>query len=509
MNRRLIHLLFLLTFALLLLASWSCNVGPDYRAPQAALPAAWGDLGPASTRPSVTTTRPMPITQWWATFHDPQLDALIAQAVHANLDLRQARARILEARAQRVIAGAALEPSLDLSPSYQHTRISKNGVAGFGGGSGSISPNPQPGQTGSGAFPGGAFPSEFDLYQIGFDASWEIDIFGGARREIEAANADYQASIENQRDILITVLAEVARNYVELRGLQQQLDLARGNLKIQQDTLAITRDRAKNGVTTELDVSRAQSQVAITAAALPSLDAAVRQAIDRLALLTAEPSDALSNDLLRPAAIPTVPPEVPVGLPSDLLRRRPDIRRAERELAAASARIGVATADLFPRFSLTGAAGLQSLDLGSLFDWNSRFYSIGPAVRWHVFDAGKIRANIAVQNARHDRTLAAYQKTLLTALQETHTALINYAHEQDRRQSLEQAVQADRTSLELARQQYTQGVVDFLTVLDAQRNLLTSQDALAKSNETVSANLVSLYKVLGGGWEIQGQQSAR
>jgi NodT family efflux transporter outer membrane factor (OMF) lipoprotein len=194
---------------------------------------------------------------------------------------------------------------------------------------------------------------------------------------------------------------------------------------------------------------------------------------------------------------------VPVGLPSDLLRRRPDIRRAERELAAGTARVGEATADLFPRFSLTGAAGLQSLDLGNLLDWGSRFYSIGPGIKWHVFDAGRIRANIEVQNARADRLHAAYEKTLLTAIQEAHTALVNYANHQDRLQFLHPAVDADRTSLELARQQYAQGLVDFLTVLDAQRNLLTSQDALARSDQTVSANLVTLYKVLGGGWDLE------
>jgi NodT family efflux transporter outer membrane factor (OMF) lipoprotein len=501
------HLPFVLPFALCLLPSLSCTVGPNYHAPETALPAAWGDLGPAATRPSVTTTRPMQITQWWATFNDPMLDSLIDRAVRANLDLRQARARVVEARAQRVVAAAGLYPSLDFNPSYQHARISKNGVAGFSGGG--ITVNPSPNQTGSGAIPGAAFPSEFDLYQLEFDASWEIDVFGGTRRGIEATNADLQASVENQRDVLLTVLAEVARNYVELRGLQRQLDIARANLQSQRETLDITRDRAKNGLTTELDVSRAIAQVATTAATLPSLDAAIRQAIDRLALLISQAPDGLTTELLSPAPIPPVPPEVPVGLPSDLLRRRPDVRRAERELAAATARIGVATADLFPRFSLTGATGLQSLDAGNLFDWGSRYYSIGPSVRWHVFDAGRIRANIKVQDARQQGALAAYQKAVLSALQDAHTALVNYGNEQDRRQSLRQAVDADRTSLDLARQQYRQGVVDFLTVLDAQRNLLTSEDALARSDQTVSSNLVSLYKVLGGGWEIEVDNARR
>ena len=210
-------------------------------------------------------------------------------------------------------------------------------------------------------------------------------------------------------------------------------------------------------------------------------------------------------ELTQVAPIPPVPARVPVGLPSELLRRRPDIRRAERELAAATARIGVATADLFPRFSLTGAAGLQSLDAGNLFDWNSRFYSIGPQIRWNVFNAGQIRANIAVQNARQQVALAAYQKSILAALQEVHTALVAYANEQDRRASLESAVQSDQQSLALAQQLYKQGLADFINVLDAQRTLFTSQDALARSDRTVSANLVALYKALGGGWQIENE----
>ena len=492
------------------LLSLSCTVGPNYRAPDEAMPAAWGQAAtPSATRPSVATTRPVVITQWWATFNDPVLDALVVRAANANLDLRQARARVIEARASRAAAGTALFPSLDVNPSYQHTRVSQNGVAGFGGGGGGgggVGVNPQPGAAGSGAIPGGAFPSEFDLYQAGFDASWEIDVFGGTRRAIEAADADLAASVEQRRDVLVTVLAEVARNYVELRGLQRRLDTARANLAAQRETLDITRDRAKNGVTTQLDVTRAVALVETTAATLPTLEAAVRQSIDRLALLTgraAADDDDFAAGLLRPAATPTAPAEVPVGLPSDLLRRRPDVRAAERELAAATARVGVVTADLFPRFSLTGAAGLQSLDAGNLLDWDSRFYSLGPSVRWNLFDAGRVRANIAIQDARVDRALAAYEKTVLTAVQETHTALVNYANEQTRRRSLREAADANRTSLDLARQQYRQGLVDFLAVLDAQRNLLASEDALAQSDQAVASDLVAIYKALGGGWEAE------
>lgn len=477
-----------------------CTVGPNYRTPQEALPAAW--TSNPTTHPSTTTTQPIAITQWWATFNDPVLNSLVNRAVQANLDIRQAKARVLEARARRLSAGAANYPSIEFNPSYQHTRISPNGVAGFAGGA-APSPNPQPGATGAGAIPGSAFSSEFDLYQAGFDANWEIDIFGGIRRNVEAATADLQASVESQRDVLLTVLGEVARNYIELRGAQRELEIAKKNLQSQREVLELTRDRAGKGLSPQIDVIRAQSQVSATAAEIPNLQTAISGSIDRLALLLAQAPETMPAELAQTTPIPAAPPRVPVGLPSDLLRRRPDIRRAERELAAATARIGVATADLFPRFSLTGAAGLQSLDASSLFDWNSRFYSIGPQIRWNVFNAGQVRANIDVQNARQQAALAAYQKSVLGALQEVHSALIAFGNEQDRREFLQSAVASDRQALSLAQQLYRQGLADFITVLDAQRTLFTSEDALARSDATVSADLVSLYKALGGGWEIE------
>ena len=334
-------------------------------------------------------------------------------------------------------------------------------------------------------------------------------MFGGVRRQVEAADADIEAGVEGRRDVLVSLLAEVARDYLELRGTQRQLAIARANLASQQGTLRLTRERRQAGMGTQLDVSRAESEVATTAAQIPALDAQARAAVHRLGVLIGREPSALSERLsaegnaASAGTIPPVPPEVPVGLPSDVLRRRPDIRRAERELAAATARTGAATADLFPRFTLTGAGGLQTLNLGDLFQGNSAFYSIGPGVSWPVFDAGRIRSNIRVQGARQEQALIRYRQAVLSALRDVEDALSNYAAEQVRRQSLAEAVAADRQAVAVARDQYAQGVIDFLTVLDAERSLFRSEAALADSDRTVATDLVALYKALGGGWEVE------
>ncbi len=350
-----------------MVAMSGCTVGPDYSRPGMKAPGAYGEPGalasttvPASTRPagpmSRITTRPVQVTQWWSTFGDPQLDSLIDRAMRANLDLRQAESRIRAARAQRTISGASDYPTLNSGGGYNTERGSKNitiplGAFGGGGGSGGTSAKAggrarTPEQDRSGPpvsaalqspFGGGGFPgAETSLYQAGFDAAWELDVFGGIRRDIEAAGADYEASVEDRRDAMVTLLAEVARDYITLRGLQRQSSIAEENLRSQQESLGLTRERFEKGFTTELDVARAQAEVAATAASLPALQIATRQAMHRIAVMLASPPQALIEELSRPSPIPVVPPEVPVGLPSDLLRRRPDIRRAERQLAAAT-----------------------------------------------------------------------------------------------------------------------------------------------------------------------------
>lgn len=452
-----------------------CTVGPNYQRPATDVPTAWGEVGPgAATRPTTAA----PAVRWWTTFKDPQLDSLITRALESNLDLARATARVREARAQRGVVAADLYPNVDVGGAYRHSRSS------FNGGDGNIS-------------------VEQNLYTAGFDALWEIDLFGGVRRNVEAAEADIQAAIEDRRDVLVTLLAEVARNYIDLRGFQRQVIIARENLTAQQETQSLTQTRANRGLASDLDVVRAAAQVSTTASAIPLLDSQARQAMHRLGVLLGKDPMALAKELEAPRVIPQPPPSVPIGMPSDLLRRRPDIRRAERQLAAATARIGVATADLFPKFSLTGSLGLSSDDFNDLADVRSRYFSIGPSVSWPIFDAGRITSNIEVQNAREQQQLLFYGQSVLNALQEVEDSLIAYAREEARRKELWDAVEANRKAVALAKQLYDAGRVDFLSVLQAQRDLFLSEDALVRSDQNLSNDLVSLYKALGGGWEIE------
>jgi NodT family efflux transporter outer membrane factor (OMF) lipoprotein len=481
--------------ALLAFAFPGCTVGPDYQRPELPVPDRYAGVG-ATTQPAA---RAVDVARWWTSFNDPTLDALIDRAVASNLDLRLATARLREARALRGVVGADLFPDVNVAGAYTRSRTSENAFSfdqpsgGGGGGSPGFGPFGEPGDTQS-------------LYQAGFDANWELDVFGGVRRSIEAADADIGAAVEGRRDALVTLLAEVARNYVELRGFQRRLEIAGQNLKVQQDTLELTRARFEAQLVSELDVTRADAQVATTAAGIPALEAQRNQAAHRLAVLLGQPPAGLLDELLPSGtlAIPSGPPDVPPGLPSDLLRRRPDVRRAERELAAATARVGVATADLFPKFSLTGSLGLQAEAFGDLGRWDSRFYNAGPSVSWPVFDAGRIRSNIRVENARQEQALVRYEQSVLTALEDVENALVGYGKEHQRRQSLQRAVAANRRSVEMANQLYDRGLTDFLDVLEAQRALFASEDALVQSERTISTNLVALYKALGGGWDAPG-----
>ncbi len=471
---------------LLLLASVSgCVVGPNYRPPQVPVPATWSE-----GQPNGVVARAAATAQWWTTFKDPVLESLIGRAVQSNLDVRTAAARVREARAQRGVTAADLWPTINVSGSYTRNRRSEN-VAGLPSGAASSTA-------------GGGIPSvkpEHDLFQSGFDASWEIDVFGGVRRSIQAADADLAASQEALRNVLVTLLAEVARNYVEVRGFQRRIAIAQDNIRSQQETLALTRARFDAGLTSELDVAQAAAQLATTQSQVPTLETSLKQGIHRLGVLLGQEPGALLSEFSTEAPIPTAPPEVPVGLPSELLRRRPDVRRAERQLAAATSRIGVATADLFPRFSLTGSLGLQSNLLADLPKGASRFWSVGPTLSWPIFEAGRIRANIAVQDARTAQQLSTYEQTVLTSLEDVENALVAYSREQVRRAQLADAVEANRRAVALSNELYLRGLGNFLNVLDSQRALFSSQSDQVQSEATVSTDVVALYKALGGGWE--------
>lgn len=460
-----------------------CMVGPNYRQPDVPVPSAWKEAQEGGV-----DTRSAELTRWWTAFNDSLLNSLVQRAVQSNLDLRLAEARIREARAFRAVTAAGAWPTVDVSGSYAHIRNSENALS-----------LPSQGGVPSPTLSGGDL--EHHLFKTGFDASWEIDLFGGVRRSVEAAEANIDASVEDRRAALMTLLGDVAKNYIDLRSFQRRLTVARANLKAQQEILDLTTVRFQVGLASDLDVARAEAQVNTTAAQIPVLESFLKQAAHRLAVLLGSEPGALAAELSTEAPIPALPPEVLVGLPSELLRRRPDIRRAERQLAAATAQIGAATADLFPKFSLTGAAGLQSFSASDWFSSGSRFWSVGPTIRWPIFDAGRIRANIEVRNAQQEQALRQYEKAILTALEEVENSLVNYAKEQARYRSLTGAVSANRRAVEMANELYLSGLQDFLNVLDAHRSLFTAENDLAQSEATMASNLVALYKALGGGWE--------
>jgi len=468
----------LLLLASLTIGLGGCAVGPDYHQPNAPAPTQWNALAGGETNSAA------PVAAWWKNFHDAELDSLIERAAGSNLDLRIAQARVREARAQYRIASANLWPTVDATGSYARQRQSQ------------YQPLAGPGDH---VLP--IVPLNNNYYQSGFDASWEVDVFGGKRRATEAAGAQVAATQFGEREVLVTLLGEVARNYVEARGYQRRLEIARDNILAQEQSLALTQNRFTNGLTSDLDVQQAATLLATTRAVVPALETALAAAIHRLGVLLGQTPEALETELATVAPIPAAPPVVPVGLPSDLLLRRPDVALAERQLAAATANIGVAKADLFPKFFLTGTAGFQGVSGGDWFDAGSRFWSVGPTVQWNIFDAGRIRANIKVQNARQEEALASYEQTALGAFEDVENALTAYAKEQIRRQQLAAAVRSSEESLRLANQLYANGLSNFINVLDAERSLYQAQDALVQSDRTISANLIALYKALGGGWE--------
>jgi NodT family efflux transporter outer membrane factor (OMF) lipoprotein len=452
-----------------------CAVGPDYEKPAANTPTQWSEplAGGEKNGDDV-------VTAWWKTFHDPELDSLINRAAQANLDVKIAEARVREARAQLGTADSDFGPTVDATGSYTRERLDPNGVL----------PVPP------------SLTKPLNVYQAGFDASWEIDVFGGERRNAEAADAELSAAEFGRRDALVTLLGEVARNYVEARGYQRRLEIARENIQAEQDAVTLASDSFQKGLTSELDVRQASTLLATTQADVPTLESSLKISIHRLSVLLAQPPGALLAELSATAPIPSTPSEVPVGLPADLLQRRPDVQQAERELAAATANIGVATADLFPKFYLTGATGEQSISASNWFSPGSTFWSVGPTVQWRIFDANRIRSNIQLQNARQEEALARYEKTVLGSFEDVEDALVAYANEQVRRQSLDQAAASSEDALHLANQRYANGLASFLDVVDAERTLYATQDQLAQSDRTIAVNLITLYKALGGGWDV-------
>lgn len=448
-----------------------CTVGPDYKAPATTMPSKW--VAPTTcptTLPSNTISQPHELISWWKAFKDSQLDRLVDRAIVSNLTVQQAEARIRQARAARGIAESAYWPNVNADAAYTRGQVPNNG-------------------------------KQQNLYKAGFDASWELDVFGQVSRSVESADANIVASVENRRDVLVTLLGDVATNYINLRGTQERIDIARENLALQEHTADVTRRQFAGGFVSGLDVANAEAQVATTRSQIPLLETAARDYIYTLSVLLGTEPGTLVDELTPTAPIPTTPPDVPVGLPSELLRRRPDIRSAEAQLHSATALIGVATADLFPKFSLTGTAGLTGSTLSSMSNFNSRYWSVGPSATWDIFSAGRIQSNIKVQEALRDEQFLGYKQTVLQALKEVDSSLVAYAKEQERRISLADAVTANKKAVDLATRLYENGQVDFLNVLNAQRSLLVVEDAYSSSTSSVATDLVALYKALGGGWE--------
>ncbi len=462
--------------AIMMMFAACAAVGPDHVPPPQTAPKTWHTELMEGLRPGPPDSEGL--AEWWRTLSDPDLSELIALVVEGNLEMKQAESRVREARARRGITKADLFPVLDVDASVSKSRSSGNVGTG----------------------------NTNTLFMTSFDAGWEIDIFGGVRRSVEAADADLQAAGEDLNDVLVSLLAEVALNYVEVRTYQTRLDLAQANLDAQRETFEIARFRYQAGLGNELAVQQARYNLENTRSRIPTLRTGLEETLNRLAVLTARAPGTLHEMLEEHRSIPITPPSVAVGVPAEALRRRPDVRRAEYQLAAETARVGVAVAELYPRLRLAGSIGLESSKSADLLDWSSRFWSFGPTISWNVFDAGAVRNNIEAQWAVREQVLLAYEAAVLGALEEVENTLTAYAQEQLRRERLTAAVEAARQAASLAEAQYTAGLMDFSDVLDAQRSLLSFQDQLAQSEGAVTTNLIRLYKALGGGWRPLSSQ---
>ena len=461
------HAAVLLMFVL----AGCATVGPDYVKPDMPEPPAW--VSPAGSKAKAEADKGQDnLASWWKNLNDPVLVDLIDTAIQNNKDLKKAQSRIREARAARGVAESQYYPSVDASGAYNLSRIEKNSEVGV----------------------------TREIFAAGLDAGWEIDLFGGVRRSNEAARATYEASEEDYRMVHVTLAAEVALNYVDVRTLQDRLAITEENLKLQIETYDLTTFRQKAGLVTQLDVDRAKTNMEDTRASIPTLKTRLAAGKNRLSALMGQYPGFADPRVGGPQGLPAVPAEIALGIPAETLRRRPDVRNAERQLAAQTARIGVATADLYPKLTLNGAIGVDASSFAGLFTANNRVLDIGPRFSWNIFNGGAVRSNIEIQNARQEQAYLEYENTIILALEEAENAMTAYFNEQKRMQSLNDALGSATSSTNLALSQYQSGLIDFQAVLDAQRTFLSVKDSLSTSKGAVVADLVRLYKALGGGW---------
>ena len=447
----------------------ACAVGPNYKRPETPVAQQF-----AGAEPNLYQTAQGTPVQFWKQFDDETLDQLVDDALNANHDLRIALGHLAEARSARH------ESMYDLAPT----------VTGSGGHTNEMVPPVQAG-----------FPFTTSFYEAGFDATWELDLFGRIRRGVEARTAELQGAEASLHDAQVSVIAEVARTYFELRGEQTQLEVAQRNVVNQTDTLKLTQARQEAGRGTELDTSRAQSQLSTTLSTIAPLQAAVARSIHRLSVLTGREPNALTSLLAPSRDLPELPQITAISDPATLLRRRPDIRVAERQLAASTALVGVAIGDYFPKVTFNGNFTYAAASPSNLGTSASRSYVIGPGISWAAFDLGRVHAQVAQARARNDVALASYEKTVLNALEETENALVTHARDRDSLTHVAAAAEASATAARLARTRYEGGYVDFLEVLDAERTQLQAEDRLAQSRTETATSLIAVYKAMGGGWE--------
>jgi multidrug efflux system outer membrane protein len=450
----------------------ACAVGPNYRRPATPLDAHFVN----ATQPGLAEDAA--VEQYWTRFADPVLNSLVEDAVAHNTDLRTAAANLQASRAVRRLAGFDLFPTATLQGGYTHILDSKQQLPFVD-----------------------RHDREFDSAQGTFEGLWELDLFGRVRRNVEAARADVGVSVANLQDARVSVIAEVARNYVVLRGLQDQLALTNRNADNQLSSLKLTRVRLDAGRGNQLDTARAEAQWQTTLASIPSLDASIATTTYRLSVLTGRQPAAL-GERLAAQPLPELPVLNSIGTPEQLLRRRPDIRAAEQRLAGATARIGVAVGDLFPKVTLTGSFGYVAPTFGEFGQSDAKSYSVGPSITWAAFDLGRVRARISSARAQTDAALALYEGAVLNALETTEDALISYGRSQSRRDALQLAAAASDKAADLARQRFEGGLIDFLEVLDAERTALSAELLLSQSRTDTATSLVAVYKAVGAGWDL-------
>lgn len=470
---------------LLLSLCSGCQVGPDYRSPSVIMPEEW-PVVERQKDPMEKIRETENLTQWWTTLEDPALNDLIKRTISNNRDLKIALTRIRQARAALGLAHRQLHPNVTGSALYRRTQSGTPSAE-----------DPDP----------GAFSMGSDYYNAGFDASWEIDLFGKKQRSIEATVAELGVSEEGYRGILISMVSETAGNYVRLRTLQKQLDIVSRNLEMQEKALAILEDKSAAGLIGSLQVQQAKYNVENTRARIPGYRVSIEESMNTIAVLLGEMPGGLHDELSAPGRIPVPGVEILIGIPADILRRRPDIRQAERALAAQTAKVGAATADLYPSFRLSGVLGFTASSIDTLFSDESAALNISPFISIPLFNRNRIRDQIEIQNAVQERTLIEYETTVLDAIKEVRDGIMAYSEEQKRYKILEKGTAEAQSALDLANERFRSGLVDFMDVLDAQRALLSFEENQIGSRGAITLDLIHLYKALGGGWDTESLEN--